>query len=50
MITKNLSKLYLLQKKTNLLKKSHEKIFCSFELVKMHCEFTYTTNAFQDES
>ena len=27
-----------------------KKIFCSFEHAKMHCEFTYTTNAFQDES
>ena len=24
--------------------------FCGFEPAKMHCEFTYTTNAFQDES
>ena len=24
--------------------------FCGFEPDKMHCEFTYTTNAFQDES
>ena len=24
--------------------------FLSFEPAKMHCEFTYTTNAFQDES
>ena len=27
-----------------------QKLFCSFESAKMHCEFTYTTNAFQDES
>ena len=27
-----------------------KKFFCGFELAKMHCEFTYTTNAFQDES
>ena len=26
------------------------KKFCGFEHAKMHCEFTYTTNAFQDES
>ena len=25
-------------------------LFCGFEPTKMHCEFTYTTNAFQDES
>ena len=24
--------------------------FCSFEPAKMHYEFTYTTNVFQDES
>ena len=24
--------------------------FCGFELAKMHWEFTYTTNSFQDES
>ena len=24
--------------------------FCGFEPIKMHCEFTYTTNAFLDES
>ena len=27
-----------------------KKFFCGFEPAKMHCEFTYTTNAFQDES
>ena len=27
-----------------------KKIFCGFEPAKMHCEFMYTTNAFQDES
>ena len=25
-------------------------LFCGFEPAKMHCEFTYTTNASQDES
>ena len=24
--------------------------FCGFEPAKMHCEFAYTANAFQDES
>ena len=24
--------------------------FCGFEPAKMHCEFAYTTNAFEDES
>ena len=24
--------------------------FCGFSPANMHCEFTYTTNAFQDES
>ena len=27
-----------------------QKFICGFEPAKMHCEFTYTTNAFQDES
>ena len=27
-----------------------KKFFCGFEPAKMHCEFMYTTNAFQDES
>ena len=27
-----------------------KKLFCGFEPAKMHCEFTYITNAFQDES
>ena len=27
-----------------------KKFFCGFSPAKMHCEFTYTTNAFQDES
>ena len=27
-----------------------KKFFCCFSPAKMHCEFTYTTNAFQDES
>ena len=27
-----------------------QKYFWGFEPVKMHCEFKYTTNAFQDES
>ena len=27
-----------------------KKFFCGFESAKMHCEFTYTINAFQDES
>ena len=25
-------------------------LFCGFEPAKMHCEFTYTINALQDES
>ena len=29
---------------------AQKKFFCGFEPAKMHCEFTYTTNAFQDES
>ena len=27
-----------------------KKFFWGFEPAKMHCEFTYTTNVFQDES
>ena len=27
-----------------------KKFFCGFEPAKMHCKFTFTTNAFQDES
>ena len=27
-----------------------KKFFCGFEPAKMLCEFTYTTNEFQDES
>ena len=27
-----------------------KKFFCGFSPAKMHCEFTYTTNAFQDKS
>ena len=27
-----------------------KKFFCGFSPSKMHCEFTYTANAFQDES
>ena len=28
----------------------NKNFFCGFEPAKMHCEFTYTTNASQDES